>query len=97
MQLRNMHQRSPELVICSISKNLRIVQEKYGIELLLGTELNIMNAQETDLPDSVLERLDIAVASIHMYCFKDERTMNNIAAAYEKVMDPLCGHHWTSG
>ena len=70
-------------------QNLRIVpRKKYGIELLLGTELNIMNAQgEIDLPDSVLERLDIAIASIHMPCFKDERTIDNVTAAYEKVME----------
>ena len=54
----------------------------------LGTELNIMNARgEIDLPDSVLERLDIAIASIHMPCFKDERTIDNVTAAYEKVME----------
>ena len=47
-----------------------------------------MNARgEIDLPDSVLERLDIAIASIHMPCFKDERTIDNITAAYEKVME----------
>lgn len=70
-------------------QNLRIVpRKKYGIELLLGTELNIMNARgEIDLPDSVLERLDIAIASIHMPCFKDERTIDNVTAAYEKVME----------
>lgn len=70
-------------------QNLRIVpRKKYGIELLLGTELNIMNARgEIDLPDSVLERLDIAIASIHMPCFKAERTIDNVTAAYEKVME----------
>ena len=70
-------------------QNLRIVpRKKYGIELLLGTELNIMNARgEIDLPDSVLERLDIAIASIHMPCFKDEQTIDNVTAAYEKVME----------
>ena len=47
-----------------------------------------MNARgEIDLPDSVLERLDIAIASIHMPCFKDERTIDNVTAAYEKVME----------
>ena len=41
-------------------QNLRIVpRKKYGIELLLGTELNIMNA----------------------------RTIDNVTAAYEKVME----------
>ena len=65
-----------------------VQKKKYGIELLLGTELNIMNARgEIDLPDSVLERLDIAIASIHMPCFKDERTIDNVTAAYEKVME----------
>lgn len=70
-------------------ENLRIVPRKrYGIELLLGTELNIMNAKgEVDLSEELLKTLDIAIASIHMPCFKDERNIENVTAAYEKVME----------
>lgn len=70
-------------------ENLRVVPRKrYGIELLMGTELNIMNAKgEVDLPEELLKKLDIAIASIHLPCFKDERTVKNVTAAYEKVME----------
>ena len=70
-------------------QNLRIVPRKrFGIELLLGTELNIMNAEgKVDLSEDVLKTLDIAIASIHIPCFRDERTVENVTAAYENVME----------
>ena len=70
-------------------QNLRIVSRKrFGIELLLGTELNIMNAEgKVDLSEDVLKTLDIAIASIHIPCFRDERTVENVTAAYENVME----------
>ena len=70
-------------------QNLKIVpRKKYGIELLLGTELNIMNKDgEVDLPEDVLKTLDIAIASIHGPCFKDEKNVENVTAAHEKAME----------
>lgn len=70
-------------------QNLRVVPRKrYGIELLLGTELNIMNEDgEVDLPEETLKTLDIAIASMHTPCFKGERTLEKVTAAYEKVME----------
>ena len=70
-------------------QNLRVVpRERYGIELLLGTELNIMNEDgEVDLPEETLKTLDIAIASMHTPCFKGERTVDKVTAAYEKVME----------
>lgn len=70
-------------------QNLRVVpRERYGIELLLGTELNIMNEDgEVDLPEETLKTLDIAIASMHTPCFKGERTVEKVTAAYEKVME----------
>lgn len=70
-------------------QNLRVVPRKrYGIELLLGTELNIMNEDgEVDLSEETLKTLDIAIASMHTPCFKGERTVEKVTAAYEKVME----------
>ena len=70
-------------------QNLRVVpRERYGIELLLGTELNIMNEDgEVDLPEETLKTQDIAIASMHTPCFKGERTVEKVTAAYEKVME----------
>ena len=72
-------------------QNLRIVPRKrFGIELLLGTELNIMNVRRVKwifLKIRYLKTLDIAIASIHIPCFRDERTVENVTAAYENVME----------
>lgn len=52
-------------------QNLNVIPRKsYGIPLLLGTELNIMDEHgNIDLPISTLKSLDIAVASIHPPCY----------------------------
>lgn len=69
-------------------QNLRVVPRiMYGIELLLGTELNIMNEDgEIDLPQKALEELDIVIASMHTPCFQGERTEETVMRAYENVM-----------
>ena len=61
-------------------QNLRVVpRTMYGIELLLGTELNIMNEQgEVDLPQTLLKEMDIAIASMHTPCYEGEKTTEKI-------------------
>ena len=53
-------------------QNLRAVPRKMcGIELLMGTELNILNEEgEVDFTQKFLEDLDIAIASMHPQCYK---------------------------
>ena len=65
-------------------QNLRVVpRTMYGIELLLGTELNIMNEQgEVDLPQTLLKEMDIAIASMHTPCYEGEKTTEKITQAY---------------
>lgn len=70
-------------------QNLQVVpRTMYGIHLLLGTELNIMDKEgRVDLPQGVIKGLDIAIASMHTPCFKDEHTQENIMSAYLAVME----------
>ena len=70
-------------------QNLRVVpRTMYGIELLMGTELNIMNEQgEVDLPQTLLKEMDIAIASMHTPCYEGEKTTEKITQAYLKVME----------
>lgn len=51
--------------------NYRIVnRQAFEIPILLGVELNILDTKGTvDLPNDVLETLDIRIASIHQPCF----------------------------
>ena len=57
-------------------QNLKVVpRERYGVELLLGVELNIMDEQgRVDLPGNVIKELDIAIASMHIPFYKGEKT-----------------------
>lgn len=69
-------------------QNLRVVPRTMcGIRLLLGTELNIMDRTgRVDLPESALKGLDIAIASMHTPCFKDEKTRENVTEGYLSAM-----------
>ncbi len=73
-------------------QNLRVVpREMYGIQLLFGAELNIMDREGTiDLPESLVEELDISIASIHPPCFDGERTREVITETYLNVMKKDC-------
>lgn len=69
-------------------QNLRVVPRRQcGIELLLGTELNILNeAGEVDLTQEVLREMDIAIASIHLPCYKGEYSKEMVTQAYVNAM-----------
>lgn len=69
-------------------ENLKVVpREMYGVNLLLGTELNIMNpAGEVDLEDRILKKMDIVIASIHKPCFGFGHTKDEITSACVKAM-----------
>ena len=73
-------------------QNLKVVpREMYGIELLLGVELNIMDEEgKLDLPTSVIKELDIAIASLHTPCYKGEETKEVITRTYLNVMNKDC-------
>ncbi|MCL2864634.1 MAG: phosphatase [Lachnospiraceae bacterium] len=51
--------------------NLRVIpRDYYGIPILFGVELNIMNTLgEIDMPQPLLKQMDIIIASIHGPCF----------------------------
>lgn len=70
-------------------QNLRVVpREMYGIELLFGAELNIMDDKGTvDLPENVIRGLDISIASMHMPCYKGERIIDKVTEGYINIMN----------
>ena len=71
--------------------NLRIVpRELYGIELVLGSEVNILDAKGTvDLPQKTMEKLDIIIASLHTPCMEPGSRQEN-TEAYLNVMKNPC-------
>lgn len=70
-------------------ENLGIVpREMYGIEMLFGTELNILDAAgSVDLPKSVLKKMDLTIASIHTLCFEDAWEKEPVTEAYLNAME----------
>ena len=69
--------------------NLRVLpRELYGIRVLFGAELNIMDAEgNVDLSPNVIKGLDITIASMHPPCYKGEKTLEEVTKAYIHIME----------
>lgn len=77
--------------------NLKTVpRELYGIRLLLGVELNILNADgEVDMTEQELKQMDIAIASLHLPCMKPGTKEENTCAYLNAMKNPyvnIIGH-----
>lgn len=70
-------------------QNLKIVpRELYGVRLLFGAELNIMDEDGTlDLPADTIRGLDIAIASLHTLCYRGAADQDAVMNAYRQVME----------
>lgn len=52
-------------------------RELYGVEMLYGSEVNVLNNGTVDLDQRHLDCLDYAVAGIHGLCYEDEGKVKN--------------------
>lgn len=59
------------LNVCDAPRNL------YGVELLYGSEVNILDSGRLDLKPRYLDSLDYAVAGIHGLCYTDQGKVRN--------------------
>jgi putative hydrolase len=69
--------------------NYKVVpRDYYGIPMLLGVELNIMDENGTiDLADEILKGMDIVIASIHPPCYGKNKGKEANTDAYVKLME----------
>lgn len=77
--------------------NLRVLRrKKYGVKLLFGCELNIIDLHGTvDLPEYPLNQIDIGIASMHTPCLKSGTIQENTRAycrAMENTRVNIIGH-----
>ncbi len=77
--------------------NLHVLpKEKYGVSRLFGCEANIMKLDGTvDMPQSMLEKMDIVIASFHTPCIQASTVEQNTAALIEVMKNPfihIIGH-----
>ena len=78
-------------------QNLKMVErEMYGIELLLGSEVNILDSKgNVDLEEAIRKKLDIIIASLHIPCMKPGTREENTQAYIETMKKPyidIIGH-----
>lgn len=77
--------------------NLKIVpRQLYGIKLLMGAELNIMDsAGKVDLKNNLIKKLDYAIASLHVPCIEPmdmEESTNAVIGAIKNPYINIIGH-----
>lgn len=71
-------------------RNLHVVPRNlYGVRLLLGAELNILDAEGTlDLDEEYYRMLDIRIAGIHSLCWKGGTTDENTTGMVNAIRNP---------
>lgn len=77
--------------------NFKVIpRELFGVKVLMGAELNIMDFKGTvDLPPDYLERLDYCIASLHPPCIESGTREQNTAAYIHALENPyihIIGH-----
>lgn len=77
--------------------NLKVVpRQMYGIELMLGAELNILDYEgKIDLRQRYISQLDLRIASIHDLCYSIGTVEQNTAAMVGAIRNPeidIIGH-----
>ena len=75
-------------------EEVRALDERlHGIELLIGTESNILTDGSPDYPDELLERLDWVIASVHTSFQMGSKEMTDrMVAAIEHPLIDAIGH-----
>lgn len=77
--------------------NLRVIpRDIYGVKLLMGCELNILDYDGTiNMKERFLKKLDFAIASIHDPCYTSGTIEQNTAAYLNAMKNPyvnIIGH-----
>lgn len=71
-------------------RNLHVVpRQMYGIELMLGAEINILDAQGNfDADEALMKRLDIRIAGIHLLCYEHGTKEENTQGMLNVIRNP---------
>lgn len=71
-------------------RNLHVVpRQMYGIELLLGAEINILDGEgNLDMDEYYLRMLDLRIAGIHSLCYKQGTPEENTHGMIQVISNP---------
>ncbi len=72
-------------------RNLHVVpREMYGVKLLLGAEINILDGKgNLDMDDDLMAKLDIRIAGIHSLCYKWGTKEENTNGMIKAISNPF--------
>lgn len=60
----------------------------YGVQLLYGAEINILNDGGLSMPESLMDKLDYRIAGIHTQCYAPGATQENTQAVLAAIRHP---------
>lgn len=71
-------------------KNMIVIpRHMYGVRLLLGAELNILNYHgDIDADDKLMDMLDLRIAGIHSVCWEGSSCLQNTEGVIKVISDP---------
>lgn len=71
-------------------RNLHVVPRRmYGIELMLGAEINILDDEgNIDADEELMRRLDLRIAGIHSLCYSSGTMEENTAGMIQVMSNP---------
>lgn len=72
-------------------RNLHVVpRHMYGIELLLGAEINILDGEGSlDMDENYMKMLDIRIAGIHSLCYNQGTKEENTHGMVQAISNPF--------
>ncbi len=72
-------------------RNLRVVPRRmYGIELMLGAEINILNSNGClDMDDELMSQIDLRIAGIHLGYYQQGTKEENTRGVIKVMSHPL--------
>lgn len=71
-------------------RNLHVVPRRmYGIDLMLGAEINILSGRgDLDADENLMRRLDIRIAGIHLLCYEHGTVEENTHGMVTAIRNP---------
>ena len=71
-------------------RNLHVVpRQMYGIDLMLGAEINILDGKGTlDADEALMKKLDIRIAGIHLLCYEQGTIEENTYGMLQAIRHP---------
>lgn len=76
--------------LCYFKNMIVIPRIMYGVRLLLGAEINILNTSgKLDMSEKDYERLDLRIAGIHSVCWDGGTAEENTAGVLNVMRNPL--------